>query len=205
MQKEKDILRKYIEMRLPSLRKPSLKTETEILEDFVEKRKIDPDDKRYSRNYDGVPNIIYHLGRLEEADTIEALPVKELAGFDDEAEKNLKLRIKRTRKDIQDVRILRTEKLLEHAKIDRNVMAILYKVLNVSSMKDASEKIFYAFSYQDEKINLDRYNKVVYAIKAAGIQCQEYGNLGWKNKPKPWKLKQSFIDYLKSNGVDMEG
>lgn len=202
---EIDVLRNFMKMRLPGLRGTSLKTEVEILEDFIEKRRIDPNDKRYSRNYPGIPNIIYHLGRLEEAGIVESSAVRELAGFEDLAEQDPKLRIKRTRMDIQDVRELRVKKLLKHAETDETVKSILFKVLNVSSIKEAEKKISYSDNRHEERFKLGRYNEAVDTLQKAGIRSDEYNKLLWKNKPKPWKLKQSFVDYLKSNGVKMEG
>lgn len=206
MASTKDVLRAYIEIKLPGLRKTSLKKEVKILEEFVEKKKENPKGTIYSRNFSGrIENVGYHLGKLNEAGAIKSSYVEPVKVVVDLAEEDPAKRTKRGLKQIRKVRELRVSRLVEHATEEAVVFSVVCAVLSVGSIEEAEAKISFSHNFGEERERFRNYNKVVEGIKKEKIKPIEYDFLLWRNAAKPWKLTDDFIYHLRDNGVNMEG
>lgn len=200
----KDVLRRFIRAHLPELRESSLKTETDILEDFVNGHKKSPDSVRYSRNFlDKTPNPGYHLEKLKSAGAIVAGFNEKIAVLVDLAEEQGNKKTKRGFFQIRQVRELRADKMLQHAEEDSRVRSILFDVTGAVSIADAFTRITFSVNFGVERGNLVRYNQVVEEAHKQGIVTKEYDKLLWKNLAKPWKLDEDFIYYLRDEGVEV--
>lgn len=206
MASTKDVLRKYIEIKLPGLRKTSLKKEVEILEEFVEKKKENPKGAIYSRNLSSrIENVGYHLEKLSEAGAIKSSYIEPVKVVVDLAEENPAKRTKRGSKQIRKARELRVSRLVEHATEEAAVFSVVCAVLSVNSIEAAEAKISFSHNFGEERERFRNYNKIVDAIKKEEIEPIEYDFLLWRNAAKPWKLTDDFVYHLRDKGINMEG
>lgn len=202
---KKDMLREFIKMQLPGLRKTSLNTEVEILDDFVEQREAGNKEDRYSSQFqDKTDHPGYHLDSLKRAGALIDSDIEGASFILDIAEENPKQKAKRTRQEIRDARELRVRKLIEHAENDESVNSIVCDALCVDSLEESEEEIIYSEDYSEEKENHKAYNELVRVIKEAGIELDGYDEIVWRNPKKPWNLDTNFISYLKGKGFDID-